>query len=345
MLYVLAPVLVRVLLDGSGHDSAEIDGTVERHASSTPTKQPVPAPRHSTVVVKTSSDHNDLKLDLKSCSPKSAKKKSKIPEPVKPTRPLANNKIDIIENDKPAAKRKSLTNDDSNKLLKELESKVPEIDTILRENVVSYAQDSVYSNNDDEEEVACFTQKTVTTIKKTESNYDLDHPETDKEATSTSQTIVETVTTKKFADGKQESWRTMSSSGEASVPAELWESGQFAVMDVSPVSCNNDDPKNGSRQGTISDTDSDGCSPQRRRSSRRRTLGSSSGSDVALHEGAELSPMEDDQGTSLTANLLSKQCTYPAEIDQSLGVLYIYICYILIYNISLSYRIRVRVYI
>lgn len=48
MLYVLVPVLVHVLLDGSGHDSAEIDGTVERHATSAPSKQPVPAPRHST---------------------------------------------------------------------------------------------------------------------------------------------------------------------------------------------------------------------------------------------------------------------------------------------------------
>lgn len=48
VLYVLVPVLVHVLLDGSGHDSAEIDGTVERHATSAPSKQPVPAPRHST---------------------------------------------------------------------------------------------------------------------------------------------------------------------------------------------------------------------------------------------------------------------------------------------------------
>lgn len=47
VLYVLVPVLVHVLLDGSGHDSAEIDGTVERHATSAPSKQPVPAPRHS----------------------------------------------------------------------------------------------------------------------------------------------------------------------------------------------------------------------------------------------------------------------------------------------------------
>lgn len=48
VLYVLVPVRVHVLLDGSGHDSAEIDGTVERHATSAPSKQPVPAPRHST---------------------------------------------------------------------------------------------------------------------------------------------------------------------------------------------------------------------------------------------------------------------------------------------------------
>jgi len=56
VLYVLVPVLVHVLLDGSGHDSAEIDGTVERHATSAPSKQPVPAPRHSTTKPSTKSE-------------------------------------------------------------------------------------------------------------------------------------------------------------------------------------------------------------------------------------------------------------------------------------------------
>ncbi|CAL7943910.1 unnamed protein product [Xylocopa violacea] len=96
--------------------------------------------------------------------------------------------------------------------------------------------------------------------------------------------------------------------------AEQWESQTFS-QDTSPGSGNGDIyTKNGSsRHDLNSDTDSDGSPRSRRRSpSKRCTLGSSSGSDVALHEGAELSPLEDDQGTALTANLLSKQCTYPA---------------------------------
>uniref|UniRef100_A0ABD2WV26 Death domain-containing protein n=1 Tax=Trichogramma kaykai TaxID=54128 RepID=A0ABD2WV26_9HYME len=100
-------------------------------------------------------------------------------------------------------------------------------------------------------------------------------------------------------DDKAEFWRGImggSSSGEASVPSEHWDT-QFSI-DISPVSGNDDSLiKTTSRQGTISDTDSDGSPNRRRRSPNRRgrTLGSSSGSDVALHEGAELSPMEDDQ--------------------------------------------------
>lgn len=98
---------------------------------------------------------------------------------------------------------------------------------------------------------------------------------------------------------KPESWKTMSSSGEASLPVEMW-GNQYSV-DFSPLSGNEDAyTKTGSssRQDIISDTDSDG-SPQRRRKrspGKRRAVGSSSGSDVAVHEGAELSPMDDDQG-------------------------------------------------
>ncbi|XP_012245429.1 titin [Bombus impatiens] len=86
---------------------------------------------------------------------------------------------------------------------------------------------------------------------------------------------------------------------------EQWES-QLS-QDTSPSSGNGDMyTKNGSsRHDLNSDTESDDSPRSRRRSpSKRCTLGSSSGSDVALHEGAELSPLEDDQGTALTANLL-----------------------------------------
>jgi len=101
-----------------------------------------------------------------------------------------------------------------------------------------------------------------------------------------------------------------------------WEMMAQCSQDTSPgsgngadVFTNNHNNKNGSsmRHDMHSDTDSDGSPQPRRRSpSKRRTLGSSSGSDVALHEGAELSPLEDDQGTALSQlNLLSKRCTYP----------------------------------
>jgi len=93
VLYVLVPVLVHVLLDGSGHDSAEIDGTVERHATSAPSKQPVPAPRHSTKPSTKPEFHLELsdasrirktieqppKLMQEAQSPSKSSPKSKIP--------------------------------------------------------------------------------------------------------------------------------------------------------------------------------------------------------------------------------------------------------------------------
>ncbi|XP_034933844.1 uncharacterized protein [Chelonus insularis] len=81
-----------------------------------------------------------------------------------------------------------------------------------------------------------------------------------------------------------------------------WDQTQFSLD--TPSSGDPGLTKNGgSRHELSSDSDSEGSSPPRRQSlSKRRTLGSSSGSDVALHEGAELSPLEDDQGTSLTTN-------------------------------------------
>lgn len=124
----------------------------------------------------------------------------------------------------------------------------------------------------------------------------------------------------------QEEELPMSKRQEERQPDPQWESSRFS-QDTSPGSGNGDvyaaannnnnsggnaNNKNG-RHEVHSDTDSDGSPQPRRRSpSKRRTLGSSSGSDVALHEGAELSPLEDDQGTALSQlNLLSKQCTYP----------------------------------
>ncbi|XP_058801309.1 titin homolog isoform X2 [Phymastichus coffea] len=109
-----------------------------------------------------------------------------------------------------------------------------------------------------------------------------------------------------------DSWRTMS---EASAPAELWEASPGD--EPRTVSNNNN---NGSTR-TISDTESEG-SPQRRRGGKRRTLGSSSGSDVALHEGAELSPMEDDQGDvneSPNGHIVAESTRLPMEKSKPSG--------------------------
>ncbi|EFN78083.1 hypothetical protein EAI_14679 [Harpegnathos saltator] len=110
---------------------------------------------------------------------------------------------------------------------------------------------------------------------------------------------------------------------------DQWESSRFS-QDTSPGSgngdvyatANNNDGGNNNKNGSArhevhSDTDSDGSPQPRRRSpSKRRTLGSSSGSDVALHEGAELSPLEDDQGTALSQlNLLIRSVRSAGAIE------------------------------
>ena len=135
---------------------------------------------------------------------------------------------------------------------------------------------------------------------------------TTKSGSSEPDVWTETVTTKSLPDGKQETWKSVTS---GSLQSEIWDTQ--CSLDTSPGSGNGDlYTKNETfRHELNSDTDSEGSfQPRRRSSSKRRTLGSSSGSDVALHEGAELSPLEDDQGISLTANVLSKQCTYPANM-------------------------------
>lgn len=105
-------------------------------------------------------------------------------------------------------------------------------------------------------------------------------------------------------------WETMAQYSQDTSPG----SGNGGTDVFANSNSNHNNKNSGStRHDVHSDTDSDGSPQPRRRSpSKRRTLGSSSGSDVALHEGAELSPLEDDQGTALSQlNLLSKRCTYP----------------------------------
>lgn len=111
VLYVLVPVLVHVLLDGSGHDSAEIDGTVERHATSAPSKQPVPAPRHSTTKPSTKPEfHLELsdasrtrktieqppKPMQEAQSPSKSSPKSKIPVKIDPQAPKSSDDPESI---------------------------------------------------------------------------------------------------------------------------------------------------------------------------------------------------------------------------------------------------------
>lgn len=458
VLYVLVPVLVHVLLDGSGHDSAEIDGTVERHATSAPTKQPVPAPRHST----RSSIETDLEFGEASevyCRPYSLKYKTNeqskpLREGHSPEKSSPKSKIPVkvkksMDNETTVSKtitsteskeRKTLKSDDdqpkvtidslatrsidlverSDKLFEELseeplgekearqleedkeksDSIKPEVSDETRPTTeTADTRDNLF-DSEKFEQIGETVKKveTVTVTTKEDKETDLSRP--DKFVT-TETTIVEnlpssydsatrttiskvqrsvtdevvsreivtkTVTTVRcFATESIDTEQTgriaraMAASGDYgdipmpvvkgrdSLPfnieqlsakiiksttemSEPWAHGSLTdrsflndekveqwesqlSQDTSPSSGNGDMyTKNGSsRHDLNSDTESDDSPRSRRRSpSKRCTLGSSSGSDVALHEGAELSPLEDDQGTALTANLLSKQCTYPA---------------------------------
>lgn len=455
MLYVLVPVLVHVLLDGSGHDSAEIDGTVERHATSAPTKQPVPAPRHSTRSSKT-----DFHLDLgdtTSCTPYSPKFKTKEPpqDEYSPEKSSPKSKIPVkvkksIENERMMSKLATSAESDlhktkksdeveltmdpliiksvgftehSEKLLDELSEKSlcekearqleedkeksdsikPEVSNETRTTTtivdtraklldsgkfeqtgetIKRIETVTMTTKEDERRETEFVRpdKFVTKEIETLENLPLGIDDTTHTTISkvqksvtdevvSTETVIKTVTTvrciatESFGTGQTERIvRTVTSSGDygdipmpvvrqlqghESLPfnidqlsskiikstseSEPWAHGSLAdrsflnddkveqwesqlSQDTSPGSDNGDIyTKNGSSRHYLnSDTDSDGSPQSRRSPCKRCTLGSSSGSDVALHEGAELSPLEDDQGTALTANLLSKQCTYPA---------------------------------
>lgn len=341
-LYIaLVPVLVRVLLDGSGHDSAEIDGTVERHVTtSAPTKQPVPAPRHS---AKLSISKTELTLELDEHHQKPKSPKSKIPELSKISANICEDQLPVKQprvstSDSTEANQKNMipVSVDKQKSLEIVKDKVVEtIQNSIIENpsIVSYSfpEDIVYT-------------KTVTTvvnsevdqngIKKILSTNELsqvleDVPQDFNKFPQLAEVSNYTVKTSKafvneripLSRSKEDQMSEENASG--SIVKEVrsistkssWESStrsrddhdnwetQYS-LDTSPGSCDAGFTKNSdSRHDLPSDSDSEGSPRQRRRSmSKRRTLGSSSGSDVALHEGAELSPMEDDQGTSLTAN-------------------------------------------
>ncbi|XP_078037593.1 uncharacterized protein LOC144470402 isoform X2 [Augochlora pura] len=330
----------------AGHDSAEIDGTVERHATSAPTKQPVPAPRHST----RSSIKTDFHLDLKDTSytpyspkhkateqtkhedrspEKTTSPKSKIPVKVKKT---VENELDTVAIENAISKQDSpeidpaIKEEDPKLMIREPDDLREKTDLTKLEMSQTHSLAMVADPLEtltiaDREESSLVTANqtlTRTTIStKTE--------QTDETVVKTVMTTVRCLATESLGASKvEQTVRTVTEDtivvdqaralrAEASEPwrqsekLEHWESQSQVSQDTSPGSGNGDTyPKNGSsRHDLQSDTESDGSPPPRRRSpSKRRTLGSSSGSDVALHEGAELSPLEDDQGTALTANLL-----------------------------------------
>lgn len=98
--------------------------------------------------------------------------------------------------------------------------------------------------------------------------------------------------TRSTSSGKhEETWKSIS----AETP-DIWEA-QLS-LDCSPGSGKLEEGASSRAREDSEDSEQD--SLRERAGSRRRSpskRGSSSGSDVALHEGAELSPLEDDQGT------------------------------------------------
>lgn len=424
VLYVLVPVLVHVLLDGSGHDSAEIDGTVERHATSAPSKQPVPAPRHSTTKPSTKPEFH---LELSDASrtrktieqpPKPTQEsqspsKSKIPIKIDPHEPKlgddpesvplesSENRIvgpqavtrtvkyvtreytdgEMTKETVEEKRRVSPSDTDDLTTISSRTEMPPSVEQIRRTTTTVVTSDpsidpekleeflkmggvvetvrTVTLSSDDDALQPVTQEKVVQKINQAASAlpseiFDFGDKFPDSSTTtirtdrSDSDGVVRTVTTvQRVTTETPEIERTervvrtmISSSGggygdaesalrslqEQLTRSEIGETASWSAaneqweaqysQDTSPGSGNgggvdtfasnnnnNNNNKNdgSSRHDVHSDTDSDGSPQPRRRSpSKRRTLGSSSGSDVALHEGAELSPLEDDQGTALS---------------------------------------------
>jgi len=413
VLYVLVPVLVHVLLDGSGHDSAEIDGTVERHATSAPSKQPVPAPRHSTTKPSTKPEfHLELgdasrthkTIEQSSKSTQEAQSPSKIPVKIDTRSPKLTDDFEVIAKsttefipqavtrtvkyitreytDGELTKEtieKNVRPDDVTETVISRTEVAPSMEQIRRTTTTIMTNDpsvdpeklqellktggvvetvrTVTLTSDDSasqpmtrEEIVerinqvtgtlsseifdfgdKFPDSSVTTVKTDRSEADdvqtsvtrvqrvtMEMPETER-----TRRVVRTVISSGGGDYDDaesalkslQERLTKSEIGETAswTAGEQWETGTQYSQDTSPGSGNGgggsvdvfaaDNNKNdgSSRHDVHSDTDSDGSPQPRRRSpSKRRTLGSSSGSDVALHEGAELSPLEDDQGTALS---------------------------------------------
>uniref|UniRef100_A0A6V7J7I3 Uncharacterized protein n=1 Tax=Bracon brevicornis TaxID=1563983 RepID=A0A6V7J7I3_9HYME len=281
---------------------------------------PVPAPRHSTK----SSVKKELSLDLdignkrdNQQSPKS-KIPQALPSPLKSvtsTIPLDINLSNSGQKSKIPVKVKRSKNEDDGILVETTESKIQEDDTtIINKKTITTEK----LEGDNGESTVC--TKTVTTIV-TETSVPFKHSDVDKslenrnlivDAAETSIKAMKTERIPSLDDNgacgiakdivrsisTKSSWESSSRSNDK----DNWDQVQCS-LDTSPSSIDVGFTRNGdSRHELPSDSDSDGSPRAQRRSlSKRRTLGSSSGSDVALHEGAELSPLEDDQGTTITA--------------------------------------------
>ena len=280
MLYILAPVFfVRIIWHWSGRESVEVDRPLKRQDSFNLESSSIPSSQISTGQKTLNDNENIIEIkDMKDLQ----------------------NAADIIKSTSQSHVKSNIRDDNekSNKFAKEIAN--TENAALKPENSLKLGKTSeIYypEVSNTVEEVSSFMKGTMTsTIDSALMSLELNGT-TEDYCSETSKTDTEVA--------NHDFWRVMNSSGEANMPSELWDNSQF-IVDVSPVSGNEDSfLKNSSRQGTISDTDSDGSPNRKRRSpNRRRTLGSSSGSDIALHEGAELSPMEDDQGITLTAYLL-----------------------------------------
>lgn len=419
VLYVLVPVLVHVLLDGSGHDSAEIDGTVERHATSAPSKQPVPAPRHSTTKPSTKPEfHLELSDASRTCKmieqpskpiqEAQSPSKSKIPLEIDPHISKLNDDPESVQLESsedyfigPQAALRTIKHVTTREytdreLIKEREEKrkillsdviqtvktddltettisnrtemTPSREQMQRTTITTMTSDSsidparleeLLTTDDSLQPVTReemlkrinqaantlssemfdfgdkFPDSSTTTIRTERSESDdvvqmvttVQRVTTETPEIERTERVVRTVISSSDGGGYGDAESALRSLQEQLTRSEIGETASWTAaneqweaqysQDTSPesgndggadtfASSNNNNNNNNKNDGSSrhdihSDTDSDGSPQPRRRSpSKRRTLGSSSGSDVALHEGAELSPLEDDQGTALS---------------------------------------------
>lgn len=268
---------------GSGHDTAAFSPN-----------QPVSVAPQSSLVNKSSSisAKNSLNLNLTSSPPRQG---SKIPKLSKVSMNLSSSSgEDLIqkskipvkskENDSKVGKNLSKISNSISREAMEIQEEIKEVK--INSTIVSETQGEVTGNFGQPIGKKIIT-RTMTTSSSKSIDDSIGNLNNEENATgSTMRTIV-----------TKTSW---DSSCKSRDDPESWDHAQFS-QDTSPGSMAEISyPKNSdSRQELPSDTDSDlSPRPPRRSLSKRRTLGSSSGSDVALHEGAELSPMEDDQGIS-----------------------------------------------